>query len=325
MFLIMSVIIVCFLNYFFMSYEIEKLSQGYYSSNTVFFTIESNDNLYYKKIYAELNDSILFRDLDINTDVRGVMFKGDIQKPPIIEGRFLEENDFFNNKKVAVVGKSFKESIKKGNSRQYMSLFGEEYEVIGILGANIDSRLDRMILVNLDSITQKKVGLYAIDGRRNSNIQRTFTSISNYLDTINSKFDIVEREEEGIRRLLRYEKNNIYIFILLFIIFFLSSMSITLSWFEKNKCEISIYLLVGYGKKVVIFNILKKYFLLASIGFLSSFIILIPLSLINIIELVNVLFYYFIAYCATMFFCLIVVIVPITASLKTNVKYLISR
>ncbi|MFD2880039.1 ABC transporter permease [Paenibacillus rhizoplanae] len=75
--------------------------------------------------------------------------------PPLAEGRFFNDADFFyNNDNLAVIGKNIDGTdLLEKKRMSFIILFaGRSYKVIGIMGASYSSKLDNTVLVNLDSL-----------------------------------------------------------------------------------------------------------------------------------------------------------------------------
>jgi len=283
-FFILSIISLCFFNYLKETYELEKLSQRYYSSNTIYFSIKPDDSkLQLKKIYDQLENSILFKEISINDDIRGVLFKGNIDPPPMLQGRFFHENDFFNHQNVAVIGRDYTRFLEQNGDEYSITISDQVFKVIGIIGIEKGSNLDQMILVNLDSVNEIRSAVYALDGKNKLQIKKTYNTLRHYFNSNNINLYIILREKTGIKRLLQYEKNNIFIYFFIFISFLLSSISVILSWFEKIKVQIDVQRLIGYRNKIIIYEIVKRHLILVNLSYFIALFVILILSTNSII------------------------------------------
>lgn len=303
----------------------EKLSQAYYSSDTIYFTInnESQANIL-DDIYEQLNNVVLLKELSSDGLVRGVVFDTDPKPPGMLQGQFFTEEDFFTNKQLATIGKNYIDNIEKKGNSDYIILFDTQYEVIGILGEKTESVLDYMILINLDSVEEQDIGLYAIDGKRKSDIEDSYNAICKILDSNAIKHGRIVREAVGIKRLLEYEKSNVLIFTLIYIIILLSGLSVTVSWYEKNKKLIYVKKLVGYKNRHIISDIIKRYTMLFHIAYVAALIAYVMLNISSISD-IGIFLYYLYSYLLILVFSLFIVVAPFIKSQNQNVVTLRQR
>lgn len=172
-------------------YEKHLMNNGYYTKNKCSFKLPTEISTYndIKNIYLKcMENTILYKDMSPYEDLRGVLLKGNIDGPPIIEGRFFAESDFYNKNYYAVIGTNQKENMYESNNRFYIDLAGHPYEVIGIVGSEKDrSLLDYTIYVNLDSFSEMDngVGLYHLDGISGESVKQTLARLGKDLNVIN--------------------------------------------------------------------------------------------------------------------------------------------
>lgn len=273
-FLIISLLTIIISNYFFILIEDEKLSRGFYSDKALFFTANDVD---YGDIIDTLksNDKeyILIKELGLNYYIRGIYYDGNVDTPDLIEGRFFTTSDFFTDKNFAVVGSD----VLPNNNTDFITLFGKEYKIIGIIGTGRPSQYDRMIFVNIDSLPKNAEGLWAIDSSSHT------TSYLQY-DTLLKAFDshdlqIVKKDPKGILHLLKIESKNIGLMFIIALLFLFSSLYVTQSWFDKKKYEYMIVKLVGYRSEIYIYRkIINNYLTLAFGGYLCSLLMMLVLD-----------------------------------------------
>lgn len=128
--------------------ELEKISIGYSGSATIkintdiFLGEHRADNLKHLFRSENIDDYIIFDDSFNNEQLRGVLVKGSVNSPKILEERFFNETDFFSNKKIVVIGENMIEHTYEKSGKKYISLFNDIYEVIGICGYGINSIID---------------------------------------------------------------------------------------------------------------------------------------------------------------------------------------
>lgn len=171
--------------------NIHMLNNGFYSSNKHSFNILANSSTFdeIKSMYSKFNEStILYKELAQDEDLRGVLLKGAIEEPPIIEGRFFNENDFYKGKHYAIVGRNQKDQIYKIGSHSFIDIGEHPYEIIGIVGSKKDkSLLDYSIYVNLDSLSEvsNTTGLYHLDGISDERVKKTLAQFETDIIEIN--------------------------------------------------------------------------------------------------------------------------------------------
>lgn len=137
---------------FFRGNIIEIISNDLYKNDVTHYIqlaeIELDDLLYLS------NDTFISKTL--NTNSRGIYFSQKYSyKLPVIEGRFFNPNDFKKDNNYVVVGQNLKPYLYNKKNKQYYKYLNTEYEVIGILGFDIDTNLNSSILYNLINIFEK--------------------------------------------------------------------------------------------------------------------------------------------------------------------------
>ena len=98
----------------------DKLTNGLYSSTNFRFSMkesEGNNSLHKFIKQTKQSNYILFKENIEKPNIRGVYSSQTLNTIPMKSGRFFQKEDFFHNKKLAVVGKEFKdiENISRKN------------------------------------------------------------------------------------------------------------------------------------------------------------------------------------------------------------------
>lgn len=65
--------------------------------------------------------------------VMGISKGININKYTSIKGRNFTEEDFIENKKVAIIGSTLSRALDKEGNNEYIELYGEKYEIIGVI------------------------------------------------------------------------------------------------------------------------------------------------------------------------------------------------
>lgn len=144
--IIITVIVVQHSKYQFLS----NITNGLYNDNSIYFNPKNSEVI--ETIISELNrEDVLF--CEINNDYRALYFNGDY-KLPMKKGHFFNKSDLTYDKNYVVIGNNHVNNINSDNGKQIFSYGGIDFEVIGILGMDIPSPLDNMILFNLKNVKQ---------------------------------------------------------------------------------------------------------------------------------------------------------------------------
>lgn len=323
-FVAVSFLSLVFAGYMTATYDAERLSQGFYGSNTVYRQVNDPENqLDYEALYRGMKDAILFRELS-GDRVRGVFLRGDVEWPPLLGGRFFAEDDFFNGKRLVVAGNAYEPVIQKRNGQDYIEIIQEYYEVIGRLGTGEISKLDDMLLVNLEAIDLGRSGIYAIDGKSSEKITAADSLLKSEVVNAGASYDVIEREPSGIKRLFKYEQSNTLLYVVLLMVFLLSSVAVNLSFYEKKKSEIAVQRLLGFSSAQIVGQMLKHYALLAHIGYLGGLLSALLLIYMGIIRLSSPLVAAA-SYPAAMLFGLLVITVPAVQALRSPTRELLNE
>lgn len=318
-FIVISIFSLIISVYLTESYEIEYLSQGYYSNNVKYFYCLNKDDFNITNIYKNQEDIIIFKELSINNDIRGIYYKRSIKKPNMKSGRFFQETDFDENKHYAVIGSNFTEGLVEQHNIKYVIYDGIKYQVIGTMGYNRESKIDRACFINLNNSLCAKDGAFAIDSTSKNKVNKM-------LETIQNRYSInlIDREKNGIDRFFKTECFNIILIILVLCILVLTTVSVSLYWVEKRKRKIAILRLVGYNDKRIIKVIFFRYLFLEHISILIGFLvgnIIIISQNYNISGIIwNILIFSYVLVNLT---CIAIVITPIRKALKLDINSLL--
>lgn len=312
-FIIISILLIFMIVYLSETYNIQCLSQGFYSSNTIYFKSEKSNNMNLDDLSKIIKNCILFKELDLNYDIRGVYFTGKIIKPEMKDGRFFDETDFVSRQNLAVVGSKFNENIVEKDDNKYMIFNDIEYKIIGIMGYNQESKIDRACFLTLNETLLNSPGTFAIDGKNSFDVQNSYNSITENLEESLQ----IDREINSINRFFELEKYNLTMFCMLIISLLLTTISISLYWIKKRNRKIAILRLVGYSDIRIILNIVSRFLKLIHIAILFGFAI----GIIGVILLGYKLDIYMliIPYITTILCCLSVIIIPIRKALMIDV------
>ncbi len=255
---------------------------GLYSENSNSFYVDACDDKrqwdkVIPKLCAEHDDfSVCLKVPHQEITVRGVYINGDIDVPPMVEGRYFDTDTSWTDTPMAVLGKEFKSDVFLRNDRMYYSLGGIEYEVIGIMGTRYDSRMNSMIMIDFKSAV-KITGVntsYVLDAKSRDAIKEIGGHISDIFSSGFVAISLVEEVEMPLlMRLLSSDAVMGTMYVMILLNFLLSTVLVTFIWLRFRRQLLFAWHLCGYERKYEILEISKRYFIWAGIGFAAGLII----------------------------------------------------
>lgn len=250
---------------------INSVSRGYFNDNAVNFIIEDNyiqarkvmDVLY----HSRFNNFALVSNNYHGDNLTYIYIKGEYESFPIVEGRYFNEEDFFNNNNYIVIGQNLKNKVVQRNNKEIYSINGIDFEVIGILGFDQETKLDDAIIVNMDSqLAISNNYNFIIDSRMND-IKNDNMGIFNFLlnqRVFNAK--TLDVDPISTNRLLGYNRNTLFIHILIYICFLIAMLNILNFWIIGKQKKIAVMKLVGIRENKLKFSLFKSFCIHAFIG-----------------------------------------------------------
>ena len=271
LFLIISVVSVFFTMYMMKSYNIEILSQGFYSKNAKHITLKSNQN-----IFSEIKDGTLYiESTNINFDVRYIYTNGTTYTPLIIEGRYFEDVDFTNNDHIAVIGKNLKSfCLHKNGNEYYIEHDGIEYKVVGIIGNDIASKIDNTCFLSMCKDISFSEEVLIVDSNNKKSVENIIGKITKKVGEQN--IQLLNVPIKGVSNWLNTEINSMIFYMTILVLFALNSIVLTSYWVQNRMQHIAVMRLCGFGDFRVISFISIRYFKCLLGGFFSGFIITVP-------------------------------------------------
>ena len=175
---------------------LNKLSRGFLTENFMGFSIfDSNDNEkgINESIIAcisggmEKETVVIKSGIDYTYDVRGIIYKGDAELPPLISGNFLDENECITTNMTAVIGTNLSKDIYDSSGKKCINIGKRVFEVKGIVGGKEQGRLDNMVYIPLGTaleISAYSEGDYSLDGKGDL-VSKSIETIRKLLSDIN--------------------------------------------------------------------------------------------------------------------------------------------
>lgn len=260
---------------------INRISRGYYGEYATHFKFidEKDENI--KKIITllkneEYKDFALIYD-GYEAGVRQIYIKGNYDSPPMLRGRFLTEDDFFNNKDLAVIGKDLLKDTYIADGKEVILIDNKQFEIIGVMGYSSASILDKMKVVNFDSLMKNyNNNIYIMDGYSRYGkvgVRKTMDKITELLKGGNIGVEVLDIKPIDTNRLLGMNINTSLVFGLLIICFLLCIYNIYAAWFHHNIRLIGIMKLVGWDIHRIRYYIFIRLFLYSIVGTILGIIL----------------------------------------------------
>lgn len=229
--------------------ELQILATQLYGPSPTVFVSSEEDSEIIENLNKIQNESYTVF-YEINDVTRGYYFQGNSYIPPMIEGRFFEEKDFYNKKKKAVVGKNINESIIE-------EISNKGYEVIGVMGANYETDIDYLIYYNLDSLIDIDIEsspFVLVTDKDNEDTILTY--IKNRTD---NEISIIQRNEGGTFNFITDGSFQPFLLSIISIMLVAYSFTLAYLWFFNKNREIKILWFMGihfssvYKKNILTF------------------------------------------------------------------------
>ena len=224
-----------------------------------------------------LSDADCFAALHKST-MRAVYYSGDISLPPVIDGRFLTEEECLSDKCYAVVGRNLEKDVYNENSKKYYDYLGRKYEVLGITGIAGKSALDSIVFINIGSLLPEEQldGIYYIDcADNNETVYQSFANSARSLFGCDLKIRRTPIAFIDIVSGKIYMKD--YLLVIMVGLMLFVYINTLIQYIERNRLKISIMKLCGSRTGRILKETGRSYIIDCIIGMLIGFTILIIL------------------------------------------------
>jgi|GEM_PF-4851414 len=215
--------------------ELQMLSSQLYGQSPVVFVTQHQDDSQIMEQMANIDNKPFTLFYEVDDIKRGYYFQKDHYIPPMKEGRFFEQEDFFNNEKVSVVGQDIDNETIKG-------IKNEGYTIIGVMGADYQSDIDNLIYFNLDSLIHSNMKsnpfVLVSDKHKDAVFKDLKTKDSNDVSTI-------QRKKSGTFNFITDESFQSYLTVIALIILAVYSFVMIYFYLYEKDHEIKILWLMG--------------------------------------------------------------------------------
>lgn len=265
-----SCLVVTFSLYQLKQKELQMLSSHLYGPSPFVFMSTNKEDSEIINNFSEIKEEAFTVFYEIDELSKGYYFHKENYMPPMIKGRFFDEGDFYNQKKIAVVGKNVSESIIK-------EIKESDYEIIGVMGADYQSDIDRLVYYNLDSLIdlEKESNPFILVSDKNIEAILSELKIQSFDDVY-----IIQRNSKGTFNFVTDESFHPFLTAIILLLLALYSFTmIYCYYFDKNN-EIKILWLMGvhYNSffRVSIMNFILTftgtYFIISFLSFIYIFV-----------------------------------------------------
>lgn len=157
---------------------------------------------------SAISDPFVIWKIHDDPDLLGVYGNGTDSPLPLLEGSLFQQEDFFQNRKLAIVGKNFQGAT-------HVSLFEDTYEVVAVAGYDFATQYDSAIYYNLDSTPYG--GFFYLDAEKPETIAKLLTALPQELEALQYDDPVV-----GITEIIDRAGNDrlIYLGFMLLLLFF---------------------------------------------------------------------------------------------------------
>ena len=307
--------------------NLQKASTALYSPNALAFRVKNLEGT-----HQLLMDSVKgIEDIALIQKGRNellMMFSGaGYTIPPIIKGRFLDENDFSARTHVAVLGNEFSATnvvqIIARDGKKYASYYGMEYEIIGTVGFGYSSPVNTTLYRNFtpaDTDTSH-MGSYILDAPTAKAVKAVYAQLKTVIEQKGGKFVEMELPQSKVNISQFFQVELLNLVMIAFAIFtvVLATVPITLYWASRRRKDMAVKRFLGFSSMLIIRQIFMRFMGLAIVGFLigyGCFWILVPLKIMIPPSLFSP--QTGLAFLMTLLFNIATALVPVVQSLKID-------
>lgn len=258
------------------SYEnvLEYTASNMYTSNAVRLTTntEASDVKWNSIVDSQC---IVYSDVSESDSLRGVYAGCDASfSIPMLSGQFFSQENFYNDDKVAIIGKGLVTRTVKKNGNDYLQINDDNFKVIGVIGLDsIPSSLDYTIYVTMgNALKLFDTDLYYTFDGTNEGIRKSVDKFESSYETKQIKRQTVDLDviySNNNYSHIMYQSFAVIIFLLL----------ILFSYFEvfNRRSIINVYNINSATPFQTFCVILKKYMMINYAGMLFGVVLALPI------------------------------------------------
>lgn len=251
-----------------------------YTGHQKSFSVSSSENEdQWTEVISELADkqndfSICLPLKDPDIIIRGIYINGSIYSPPMLSGKYFDSSTSWTDSRKMVIGKDYEKDVYTRDGMRYYGYDNEEYEVIGIMGTEEDSRINHMILMDFRSAVWI-AGInaeYVLDTEEETEINDLARNIYNSFHSPAEVSIVLNQgmEEPFLSRVLSSEQIVRTMYMMILISFSLSTVLVTIIWLRFRRQLFFAWTLCGYKIRFEMIETAKRYYRITGIGFLTG-------------------------------------------------------
>ena len=227
---------------------------------------------------------------------------------PMKSGRFFQKEDLKAGRCIAVVGKKLEQELYSRQGKSYLALEGMEYQVLGVIGSEKDTVIDRCVYVNMlaaDSLVDTR--LYTLDiWGEEKNISSHFLKLLQQKDAEAEQLSGEKSYAMSIFPQILYGRW----FLWLFLCDLLCILVVSGQWVRLQRQEMAVRRLVGGSTLQMVCLVTGRYLKYAGISISIS-------TVFCVLKFSNYLHALMTGYVAVLPIILVVLVVNVTSTVKT--------
>lgn len=271
-------------------YNMKKASYGLYTPNAMAFKVRDLDNAPDIILeYIKTVDNVAFMQKGFN-ELMLAYTDGGYSIPPVIDGRFITQEDISSEAKVAVLGVDFgvnnsgKIQVYRKDGLPVLSYGGVEYEIIGTVAFGYPSPVNTSFYRSFTPQSISTGGAYIIDSPDKKIIKNTYSVIKTMVEQNGGKFVEIDLPQSQVNITQFFQVDLLNLVMMAFAIFttILATVPITLYWSNRRHKDMAVKRFLGFSTGRIVWQIYRRFLILLLLGFLlgyGSFWILVPLKI----------------------------------------------
>ena len=251
--------------------ELDESKRGFYSDRASHMINEESswEEIQDILLEDEWNNGILFKNnLEIESDTRGVFYKGDFILISRISGRYFTEDEAASNEKKAMIGQRFEKDAYDAGGSRYIDILGEKCEVVGVLGSAQATRLDSMKWIPMAVAAELAgtEGEYVVDGKTEAAVENNADLLKKVMEPDwTMEIKVMNDEGKAVESSFPERNNNVIEKIYLAIIFsFILNMILAGTYWGRHTAQrIQVEKMLGFSSPKILLSVLTEYLKIA--------------------------------------------------------------
>lgn len=259
-----------------------------YSGNQRNFTVRGAEGVeLWEQVVPELASNFTRFSLylpikDSEYPVRGICHQGGSGDIPVISGQYFDFDTSWTDEPKIVLGSHFRQDVVQREGKSYYTFREQEFEVIGIIGIEEESRVNYMMLLDFKSAV-RMMGAendYVLDAGADD-IQEISQAVYDGMPFPAEAIIKLSKDRKATLRERLFSANVIMdtMYVMILLSFSLSTVLVTLIWFRFRKSLFFAWKLCGYRTNQQRLEIGKRFYRITGIGFGTGLVLICAISL----------------------------------------------